>query len=70
MVSVLVATLIIVSKVTPRGRATRISLTISALGIFRVVKIITLISVKCLIRSNLQGASNNIGLVNGCQAPA
>ena len=39
MVSVLVATLIIVSKVTLKiGRATRISLTINALCIFRVVK--------------------------------
>ena len=33
-----------------------IPLTISALGIFRVVKITTLISVKQLIRSNLQVA--------------
>ena len=38
------------------GRATRILLTISTLGIFRVVKTITLISVKCLIHSYLQGA--------------
>lgn len=53
------------------GRATRILLNISALGIFRVVKTITLISVKCLIHSYLQGApTNNIGLVNGCQAAA
>ena len=55
-VSVPVATLIIVSKVTPQGRATRILLTISALGIFRVVKTITLILVKCLIHSYLHVA--------------
>ena len=38
------------------GRATRITLAISALGIFRVVKTTTLISVKQLIHSNLQVA--------------
>ena len=40
----------------PPGRAARITLSISALGIFRVVKTTTLISVKQLIRSNLQVA--------------
>lgn len=44
------------------GRATRILLTISVLGIFRVVKIITLISVKCLIHSYLQGAPTTSAL--------
>ena len=38
------------------GHATRIPLIISALGIFRVIKITTLISVKQLIHSNLQVA--------------
>ena len=38
----------------PIGRAARISLDIRALGIFRVVKTTTLISVKLLIHSNLQ----------------
>ena len=37
----------------PPGRAARISLDIRALGIFRVMKIITLILVKQLIYSNL-----------------
>ena len=40
----------------PPGRAARISLFISDLGIFRVVKITTLISVKQLSLSNLQVA--------------
>ena len=38
------------------GRATHIPLDISALGIFRVVKTTTLISVKQLIHSNLEVA--------------
>ena len=40
----------------PPGHATRIPLIISTLGIFRVVKTTTLISVKQLIHSNLQVA--------------
>ena len=47
------------------GRATRILLTISTLGIFRVVKIITLILVKCLIHSYLQGAPTTSALRTG-----
>lgn len=41
------------------GRATRIALAISDLGIFRVAKTTTLISVKQLIHSNLQVALQN-----------
>lgn len=51
------------------GRATRISLTISALDILRVVKTITLILVKYLIYSNLEVALQH-DLVNGCKAAA
>ena len=40
----------------PPGRAARITLAISVLGIFRVVKTTTLISVKQLTHSNLQVA--------------
>ena len=40
----------------PPGHATRITLVISALGIFRVIKTTTLISVKQLIHSNLHVA--------------
>lgn len=43
----------------PPGRAARILLTISALGIFRVVKTTTLISVIQLIHSHLQVALQN-----------
>lgn len=43
----------------PPGRAAHIPLTISALGIFRVAKTTTLISVKQLIHSNLQVALQN-----------
>ena len=45
----------------PPGRATRIPLIISALGIFRVAKTTTLISVKQLIHSNLQVALQKRG---------
>ena len=43
----------------PPGRAARISLFISDLGIFRVTKTATLISVKQLIHSNLHVAPQN-----------
>ena len=43
----------------PPGRAARITLVISAVGIFRVAKTTTLISVKQLIHSNLQVALQN-----------
>ena len=48
------------------GRATRIPLSISALGIFRVVKTTTLISAKQLIRSNLQVALQNAETLTFC----
>ena len=48
------------------GRATRITLVISALDIFRVVKITTLISVKQLIHSNLQVALQNAETLTFC----
>ena len=50
----------------PPGRAARISLNISALGIFRVVKTATLISVKQLIHSNLQVARQNAETLTFC----
>ena len=50
----------------PPGRATRITLTISTLGIFRVVKTTTLISVKQLIHSNLQVALQNAETLAFC----
>ena len=50
----------------PPGRATRITLVISALDIFRVVKITTLISVKQLIHSNLQVALQNAETLTFC----
>lgn len=48
----------------PIGRAARISLDISTLGISRVMKTTTLISVKHLIHSNLQVALQNASLRN------
>ena len=48
------------------GRATRITLAISDLGIFRVVKTTTLISVKQLIHSNLQVALQNAETLTFC----
>ena len=50
----------------PPGHATRITLVIRALGIFRVVKITTLISVKQLIHSNLQVALQNAETLTFC----
>ena len=50
----------------PPGRATRIPLTTSALGIFRVVKTATLISVKQLIHRNLQVALQNAETLTFC----
>ena len=50
----------------PPGRATRIPLAISALGVFRVVKTTTLISVKQLIHSNLQVALQNAETLTFC----
>ena len=50
----------------PPGRAARITLTVSDLGIFRVVKITTLISVKQLIHSNLQVALQNAKTLTFC----
>lgn len=50
----------------PPGRATRITLAISALGIFRVVKTTTLIPAKQLIHSNLQVALQNAETLPFC----
>lgn len=50
----------------PPGRATRIPLSISALGIFRVVKTTTLILVKQLIHSYLQVALQNAETLTFC----
>ena len=50
----------------PPGRATRIPLTISALGVFRVVKTTTLISVKQLIHSHLKVALQNAETLTFC----
>ena len=50
----------------PPGRAARISLFISDLGIFRVTKTITLISVKQLIHSHLKVALQNAETLTFC----
>ena len=50
----------------PPGRAVRIPLVISALGIFRVAKTTTLISVKQLIHNNLQVALQNAETLTFC----
>ena len=50
----------------PPGHATRITLIISTLGIFRVVKTTTLISVKQMINSNLQVALQNAETLTFC----
>ena len=50
----------------PPGRATRISLFISDLCIFRVTKTTTLISIKQLIHSNLQVALQNAETLTFC----
>ena len=50
----------------PSGHATRIPLIISALGIFRVAKTTTLISIKQLIHSNLQVALQNAKTLTFC----
>ena len=50
----------------PPGRATRITLAISALGIFRVIKTTTLISVKQLTHSDLQVALQNAETLTFC----
>ena len=50
----------------PPGRAARILLSISDLGIFRVVKTTTLISVKQLIHSHLKVALQNAETLTFC----
>ena len=50
----------------PPGRAARITLTVSDLGIFRVVKITTLISVKQLIHSHLKVTLQNAETLTFC----
>lgn len=50
----------------PPGRAARITLTVSDLGIFRVIKTTTLISVKQLTHSNLQVALQNAETLTFC----
>ena len=50
----------------PPGHATRIPLIISTLGIFRVVKTTTLISVKQMIHSDLQVALQNAETLTFC----
>lgn len=55
-----------VGGLLPPGCATLILLAISDLGIFRVVKTATLISVKQLIHSNLQVALQNAETLTFC----